>query len=111
MSRVEVKWYGDRGIPDAAISRGVRQSLDDIAEVSQDRVPVQTTELKRSQGTSQDGNSGTVYYTDNKAAVAHENPRKHRYRNGKSEKYLESALNDGADDFVANLARELREVL
>lgn len=113
MTRVEVRWYGDEvnATVDAALARGVGTSLRDVAETSDDRVPVQTTELKRSRGTSQDGTSGTVYYTDNKAAVAHENPRKHRYRNGKREKYLESALNESGDRFVQNLAGELREVL
>lgn len=111
MARVE--WYGERAeaAADAGISGGIRRGLDEISDLSQQRVPVLTTELKRSHGTSHDGNSGSVYYTDNKAAVAHENPRKRRYRNGKREKYLESAMNDGADNFLQALAAELREVL
>ena len=112
MARVTVQWHGERlaGV-DAAIARGVAKALRDISETSQDRVPVQTSELKNSHGTSQDGSSGTIYYTDNKAAVAHENPRKHRYRNNKREKFLESALNEGRDDFVRAVNDEVRKVL
>jgi hypothetical protein len=112
MARVVVEWHGELAVEaaDAAIARGVSRGLDMIAETSQDRVLVDTGELKNSQNQSQDGNSGTVYYTDSKAVGAHENltvtPRR-----GKRAKFLESALNDRRDDVGRAIGEELRKAL
>lgn len=109
-SRLE--WHGDRVMAalDAAGTRGVSDGIDMIAETSQNRVLVQTGELKRSQGTDKQGLSGSVYYTDSKAVGAHENltvtPRR-----GKQAKFLESAANDRREDIVRAIAEEIRRIL
>lgn len=113
MTRVDVDWYGDEvgALVDAAISRGVRRGLDMIAETSQDYVLVHTGELKRSQGTSQDGNRGTVYYTDSKAVGAHENLRDAPRTPGTRAKFLEIAQAERHDDVVDAIGDEIRKVL
>lgn len=116
MARVDVDWHGDEAdaLVSAAIVRGVGKGLDAIADTAQERVLEHTGELKRSQRTSQDGDSGAVYYTDSKAVGAHENlavtPRKNR-NPGAQAKFLESALNDRRDDALRAIADELRDVL
>lgn len=116
MARVDVNWHGDEAVVrvDAAIARGVGKGLDMIAETSQDYVLVQTGELKRSQGTSQDGNSGTVYYTDSKAVGAHENltVTPHRNRNPQARaKFLELAMAERDGDVKDVIGDEVRRVL
>lgn len=116
MARVDVEWYGERAeaAVEAAIRRGVGKGLDMIAETSQDGVLEQTGELKRSQGTSQDGDSGTVFYTDSKAVGAHENltVTPNRRRNpGARAKFLELALAERADEVVDAIGDEVRRAL
>lgn len=114
MARVE--WYGERAeaAASAGIRRGIGGALDSIAATSQDYVLVQTGELKRSQGTSVDGESGTVYYTDSKAVGAHENltDTPHRWRNPQARaKFLELAVHERKDDALREIADGLREAL
>lgn len=116
MARVDVDWYGDEtnALVDAAVARGLGKGLDMVAETSQDYVLVQTGELKRSQGTSQDGNEGTVYYTDSKAVGAHENltVTPHRNRNPQARaKFLELAMAERDGDVKDAIADEIRKVL
>lgn len=113
---VHVEWHGERveAAVDARISAGVRRGLDAIAETSQDYVLVRTGELKRSQGTDVDGDSGSVYYTDSKAVGAHENltVTPHRYRNPNARaKFLELALVERKDDALREIADAIRDVL
>ena len=112
MARVDVDWYGERAeaAVDAAVARGIPKGLDLIAETSQDYVLVQTGELKRSQGTSSDGDSGTVFYTDSKAVGAHENLTV-TPRNGKRAKFLEIALAERGDEAIDAIADEVRRAL
>lgn len=116
MARVDVDWHGDEvnALVDAAIARGLGKGLAAVADTSNDYVLVQTGELKRSQGTSQDGNSGTVYYTDSKAVGAHENltdtPSRRRNPQARA-KFLEIALAERADDFKEAVRDEVRKVL
>lgn len=112
MARVDVDWHGDEIDPliEAAIGRGITKGLNAISETSQDRVLVQTGELKASHFTSASGMTGSVGYTDSKAVGAHENltvtPRR-----GKQAKFLESALHERGDDAVRAIADEIRDVL
>ena len=112
MARVDIEWHGERAeaAVDAAVARGIARGLRMIAETSQDYVLVQTGELKRSQGTSQDGDSGSVYYTDSKAVGAHENLTV-TPRNNKRAKFLEIALAERGDDAVDAIRDEVRKVL
>lgn len=108
----DLVWHGDRvlAIIEAAAARGVSEGIDMIAETSQDRVLIQTGELKRSQGTSKDGLQGSVYYTDSKAVGAHENLTVTPKR-GKRAKFLESAGTDRGPDAYQAIAEEIRRVL
>jgi hypothetical protein len=109
-SRLE--WHDDRvmALLNAAGARGVSRGADMIAETSQDRVPVQTGELKRSQQTVAEGLQAVVGYTDSKAVGAHENLAVN-LRNGKEAKFLEKAANERREDIVRAIAEELRRVL
>lgn len=107
-----LEWHGERvlALIEAAAARGIGDGIDMIAETSQDKVPVQTSELKRSQRTDKQGLTGSVYYTDSKAAAAHENLDV-RLRNGKTAKYLEKAAHERADDVLRAVAEQIRRVL
>lgn len=112
MARVDVDWHGDEVIAytDAALERAVRAGLRPIAETSNDRVPVQSGELKRSRRTVAEGNRGAVTYTDSKAVGAHENLTA-RLRGGKQPKFLEGALVERRDDVLREVADSLRDAL
>lgn len=108
-----LKWYGpevERVIYEAG-GRGIGEGADQIAETSQDKVPVQTGELKRSQGVHKDGLHAVVHYDDNKAAAAHENVHGYTYRNGKQAKFLELAAQERRDDVLQTVAEHIRSVL
>lgn len=113
MARVDIEWHGERAeaAADAAVARGIARGLDMIAETSQDYVLVQTAELKRSKGTSQDGDSGSVYYTDSKAVGAHENLKDRPRTPGTRAKFLEIALAERGDDAVDAIRDEVRKAL
>lgn len=116
MARVDIDWHGERviAVTDVALERAVTKGLKPIADTADDRVLVQTGELKRSQKTSSAGNVGAVTYTDSKAVGAHENltdtPHRHRNPNAQA-KFLESALNERRGDALRAIADELRDVL
>lgn len=108
-----LEWHGEeitRLIEEAA-SKGLGNGADKVAETSQDRVPYLTGELKRSQHVDKEHLRASIYYTDSKAAAAHENFHRRRYRNGKQAKFLESAADDHREDVVRDVADEIRRVL
>lgn len=105
-------WHGERvlALLEAAAAKGVGDGIDMIAETSQDRVLVQTGELKRSNKTIKQGTQAVTGYTDSKAAAAHENLAV-TPRNGKRAKFLESAAADRREDVVRAIAEHIRKVL
>lgn len=105
-------WHGERceALIVEAAGRGLGDALGIVAESSQDKVPVQTGELKRSQFTDRDGLRGVVGYTDSKAAAAHENLTVN-LRNGKEPKFLESAVNENRARIEAAVTDAIRSVL
>lgn len=107
-----LEWHGREILQliEAAGHRGVVKGIKAIAETSQERVLVQTGELKRSQRRQTKGLQGVVGYTDSKAVGAHENLTV-TPRNGKQAKFLESAAHDRGDDVLALIAEEIRKVL
>lgn len=105
-------WHGDRvlALIEAAAAKGVGDGIDLIADESQERVLVQTGELKRSNKTIKQGLQAVTGYTDSKAAAAHENLTV-TPRNGKQAKFLESAANDRSADVLAAVAEHIKRVL
>lgn len=109
-SRLE--WHGEEceALILAAAADGLGDALGIVAESSQDKVPVMTGELKRSQFTSQDGLRGVVGYRDSKAAAAHENLHV-RLRNGKQAKFLETAVVENLSRIEAAVSDAVRRAL
>jgi hypothetical protein len=109
----ELEWHGDEvlAIIRAAAAHGLGDATDQIAQTSQDRVPYQTRELMRSQHVVKDDLHTEIYYTDSKAAAAHENIHGRVYRRGRRAKFLESAADDHREDTVRSVAEEIRRVL
>lgn len=109
-SRLE--WHGEecQALILGAAGRGLGDALGIVAESSDDKVPVQTGELKRSRYTDRDGLRGVVGYTDSKAAAAHENLSVN-LRNGKQAKFLESAVLENLARIEAAVAESVRSVL
>jgi N-methylhydantoinase B/oxoprolinase/acetone carboxylase alpha subunit len=111
-----LKWHGTevRRLIEEAGHRGIVEGVKEIQKTSQDRVLVQTGELKRSSRRKTEGLKGIVYYTDSKAVGAHENlavnPKTGRNPNAQA-KFLESAASDRRDDIVRTIAEEIRKVL
>lgn len=107
-----LEWHGEEiaALIAAAAAEGLGDALDVVGDASQDKVPVQTGELKRSKFTDQDGLSGAVGYRDSKAAAAHENLTA-RLRNGKQPKFLESAANENRAEIVRAIAEPIRRLL
>jgi hypothetical protein len=109
-------WHGARvnAVLDAAGSAGVRDGIEVIAEESQERVLVQTGDLKNSQRIEARGLAAAVGYTDSKAVPAHENmtitPRRHKNPRAQP-KFLEAAATAKRDDAVRAIAEQLRKVL
>lgn len=109
-SRLE--WNGERceAVIREAAERGLADALDIVSDASQEKVPVMTGELKRSNFTDQDGLRGVVGYKDSKAAAAHENLTA-RLRNGKQAKFLETAAAENRARIEATIADAVRRVL
>lgn len=109
-SRLE--WHGEEAEARivAAAARGLADALDIVADSSQEKVPVQTGELKRSKFTDQDGLRGVVGYKDSKAAAAHENLTA-KLRNGKQAKFLETAAAENRARIQAAVSDAVRRVL
>jgi hypothetical protein len=111
-----LRWHGDAitKLIEQAAMRGLDDGIDKIGETSQERVPVQTGELKRSGRTSRQGLTVGYYYTDSKAAAAHENLtvnyRTRRQANAQA-KFLESAGRDRGPDALRDVADAIRKVL
>lgn len=107
-----LKWNGAevRRLVEEAGHKGLVQAAKEVAKTAQERVLVQTGELKRSQRRQTKGLEAVIYYTDSKAVGAHENLTV-TPRNGKQAKFLESAANDRREDIVRAIAEELRKIL
>ncbi|HYF71185.1 MAG TPA: hypothetical protein VD864_00110 [Nocardioides sp.] len=111
-----LKWHGDAVIRliEAAGSRGVDEGIDIIGDLSQERVLVQTGDLKRSRRTVRQGLQAAVGYTDSKAVGAHENlaVTPDRKKNPQARpKFLESAANDSHGKVRDAVADNIRKVL
>lgn len=110
-SRLE--WHGNevRRLIEEAGHKGLVEAVAEVAKEARQRTPVMTRDLVRSQRRETKGLTGVIYYTDSKAAAAHENLHERTYRNGKQAKFLESAANDKRDDVVRLIAEHIKGVL
>jgi len=108
-----LKWHGAavNQLIEAAGQRGVDDGIDIIGDLSQDRVLVQTGELRRSRRTVRRGTQAAVGYTDSKAVGAHENLAVTPRKPGTRPKFLESAANDSRAAVTKAIADELRKAL
>lgn len=93
----------------AGETAGLTAVLDEVLDVSQRLVPVDTGELKRSGRVQVSGNEGAVFYTDSKAVGAHEDLRG-RNRTGQA-KFLEQPLMDAPTAKAERVAAEIRSRL
>ena len=109
----KLTWNGTavKRLIEAAGTRGLREGNRQIRQTSQDRVPVQTGDLKGSLRHETSGLTSRITYTDSKAAAAHENLHHRTYRNGKQSKFLESAARDKRDEVLEAVADSIRKAL
>jgi hypothetical protein len=110
------KWYGTevRKLIRAAGTKGLRDGNNLVRETSQQRVPVRTAELKRSMRHKTEDGQSVIYYTDSKAAVAHEDLTVNywTWRQAQARaKFLESAAHDRGPEVLAAVADAIRKVL
>jgi hypothetical protein len=111
-----LRWFGPQvtQLIEQAAMRGLDDGIDKISETSQERVPVESGALKRSGRTSRQGLTVGYYYTDPKAAAAHENLtvnyRTRRQAQARA-KFLESAGRDRGPDALRDVADAIRKVL
>jgi hypothetical protein len=94
----------------AGSGRAVKRAVDLVAERTFADVPVDTRKTRDSMDTATDGTRGAVGFRSNKAPMLHENPRGHRYRNGKP-KFLETNLVGSLAEIRAIAVEELRRAL
>jgi hypothetical protein len=106
-------WRGDavNRLIEAAGQRGVDEGIDIIGDLSQERVLVQTGELKRSRKTVRRGLTAAVGYTDSKAVGAHENLAVTPKKPGTRPKFLETAAIDSRGKVLDAIADQLRRAL
>lgn len=79
----------------AAAAEGVADATELVFEASQDDVPVDHGDLKRSGHQRADGLHGEIGYRDPVSIIVHENMRA-RHRRGRA-KFLEDAMNTQRD--------------
>ena len=98
-----------RGALSLAVERGVKAAGEVILEASQEDVPVDEGDLKRSGYTARRGKRVNIGYRDPVAIIVHENLRA-RHDQGRA-KYLEHAMNTKRDEALEAVAVELRKVI
>lgn len=90
-------------------SEGVRAGLEKLLAASNDRVPVDTGELKGSGSVVVEGLEGAVTYSAEHAVVVHENLEA-QHPDGQV-KFLEAALQEEQDELLAAIAERLKAAL
>ncbi len=95
------------GLIRSAVTEGVGKALHHILDVSNENVPMDMGDLKRSGKVKQDGFGGTITYDEEYAVAQHERLDFHHPKGG-SAKYLESAMNTEASKVAEIVAREVR---
>ena len=108
-----LKWNGRQvqALINDAGHKGLVEAAKDVAQEARRRTPVMTRDLVKSQRRETKGLTAVIYYTDSKAAAAHENLQGREYRNGKQAKFLESAASDKHEDIVEAVAEAIRKAL
>lgn len=112
----KIDWRGDKVMADvqAAIEAGLEESAQDVLDASNDIVPVDTGELRNSgevvtESNSKGKDSTSVAYSAEHAVAVHETPK--NYQNGRKYKYLETALEDYAQQFAKTMEQKIGKKL
>lgn len=95
---------------EAAVRVGLQRGVELIGTASDEKVPVDTGELKASKLTAVSGLEAGVGYSDTKAVAAHEDMH-HRFRGGKESKFLETAMHEKASEAADAVADAVRRAL